>query len=221
MPMKSEAVMIRLWARLFKAAVLISSFAIPFAFPMPYAAQAQTSAGYPTRPVRVIVPFSPGGVVDIMGRLLSQKLSQTFGQNFYIENVGGAGGNIGVAKAAGSRPDGYTLLMTSSSFVVNPSLHRTIPYDPYKSFTPVTIAAASPNILVVPPSEQAKSVKELIAAIKAHPGTYNFASPGTGTTPHLSGELFRLSFGLDIVHVPFPGGTRGSPSPACPPPFHW
>jgi tripartite-type tricarboxylate transporter receptor subunit TctC len=151
------------------------------------------------------VPFSPGGVVDIMGRLLSQKLSQTFEQNFYIENVGGAGGNIGVAKAAGSRPDGYTLLMTSSSFVVNPSLHKTIPYDPYKSFAPVTIAAASPNILVVPPSEQAKSVKELIVAIKTHPGTYNFASPGTGTTPHLSGELFRLSFGLDIVHVPFPG----------------
>jgi tripartite-type tricarboxylate transporter receptor subunit TctC len=195
----------RLLTRLFKAAVLAPSLAILIGLAVPSVAHAQTSAGYPTRPVRVIVPFAPGGVVDIMGRLLSQKLSQTFGQNFYIENVGGAGGNIGVAKAAGSRPDGYTLLMTSSSFVVNPSLHKTIPYDPYKSFAPVTIAAASPNILVVNPSEQAKTVKELIAAIKAHPETYNFASPGTGTTPHLSGELFRLSFGLDIVHVPFSG----------------
>ena len=193
--------MARLVTRSLKAAVFILSFAA-LALPAPRAAHA---ASYPTRPVRVIVPFAPGGVVDIMGRLLSQKLSEALGQNFFIENVGGAGGNIGVAKAAAARPDGYTLLMTSSSFVVNPSLHTTVPYDPYKSFAPVTIAAASPNILVVPASEPATTVKDLIAAIKAHPGTYNFASPGTGTTPHLSGELFRLSFGLDMVHVPFSG----------------
>jgi len=197
--------MIRVLSRLSKAAVLATSVAALVALMAPQAASAQTSGPYPNRPVKVIVPFAPGGVVDIMGRLLSQRLSQALGQNFYIENVGGAGGNIGVAKAAGSRPDGYTLLMTSSSFVVNPSLHKTIPYDPYKSFEPVTIAAASPNILVVNPGEPAKSVKDLIAAVKARPGTYNFASPGTGTTPHLSGELFRLSFGLDMVHVPFSG----------------
>jgi tripartite-type tricarboxylate transporter receptor subunit TctC len=171
------------------------------------AASAQTpgAAGYPARPVKVVIPFAPGGVVDIMGRLLAQKLSESLGRNFYIDNLGGAGGNIGVANAASSRPDGYTLLMTSSSFVVNPSLHKKIPYNPYKDFAPVTIAAASPNILVVNPSVSAKSVKELIAAIKQKPGTYSFGSPGTGTTPHLSGELFRLSFGLDMVHVPFTG----------------
>jgi tripartite-type tricarboxylate transporter receptor subunit TctC len=168
-------------------------------------AQAADGAGYPVRPVRVVIPFAPGGVVDIMGRLLAQKLSESLGRSFYVDNLGGAGGNIGVANAAAARPDGYTLLMTSSSFVVNPSLHKKVPYDPYKDFAPVTIAAASPNILVVNPSESAKTVKELVAAIKAKPGTYNFASPGTGTTPHLSGELFRLSFGLDMVHVPFTG----------------
>jgi tripartite-type tricarboxylate transporter receptor subunit TctC len=173
-----------------------------------HAAQAQaanSAAGYPSRPVKVVIPFAPGGVVDIMGRLLAQKLSEALGRNFYIDNLGGAGGNIGVANAASSRPDGYTLLMTSSSFVVNPSLHKKVPYNPYKDFAPVTIAAASPNILVVNPNESSKTVKELIEAIKLKPGTYSFGSPGTGTTPHLSGELFRLSFGLDMVHVPFTG----------------
>ena len=163
------------------------------------------AADYPSRPVKVIIPFAPGGVVDIMGRLLSQKLSEAFGTNFYVENVGGAGGNIGVAKAANSPADGYTLLMTSSSFVVNPTLHKKVPYDPYKDFAPVTIAAAAPNIIVVNTSDPAKSVRELVAEIRASPRKYSFASSGTGTTPHLSGELFRLSFNLDMVHVPFTG----------------
>jgi tripartite-type tricarboxylate transporter receptor subunit TctC len=171
-------------------------------------ARAQTAgstAGYPSRSVKVVIPFAPGGVVDIIGRLLAQKLSEALGRSFYIDNLGGAGGNIGVANVALSRPDGYTLLMTSSSFVVNPSLHKKVPYNPYNDFAPVTIAAASPNILVVNPSESSKTVKELIVAIKQKPGTYSFGSPGTGTTPHLSGELFRLSFGLDMIHVPFTG----------------
>jgi tripartite-type tricarboxylate transporter receptor subunit TctC len=171
-------------------------------------AQAQGTGapdGYPARPVKVIIPFAPGGVVDIMGRLLSQKLSETFGKNFYVENVGGAGGNIGVAKAANSPADGYTLLMTSSSFVVNPTLHKKIPYDPYKDFAPVTIAAAAPNVVVVNPNDPAKTLQELVAEIRSNPGKYSFASSGTGTTPHLSGELFRLSFNLDMVHVPFTG----------------
>ena len=170
------------------------------------AAEAASPAdGYPARPVKVVIPFAPGGVVDIMGRLLSQKLSETFGKNFYVENVGGAGGNIGVAKAANAPADGYTLLMTSSSFVVNPTLHKKIPYDPYKDFAPVTIAAAAPNVVVVNPNDPAKTLQQLIAEIRSNPGKYSFASSGTGTTPHLSGELFRLSFNLDMVHVPFTG----------------
>jgi tripartite-type tricarboxylate transporter receptor subunit TctC len=166
---------------------------------------ASPADGYPARPVKVLIPFAPGGGVDIMGRLLSQKLAETFGKNFYVENVGGAGGNIGVAKAANAPADGYTLLMTSSSFVVNPTLHKKIPYDPYKDFAPVTIAAAAPNVVVVNPNDSAKTLQQLIAEIRSNPGKYSFASSGTGTTPHLSGELFRLSFNLDMVHVPFTG----------------
>jgi tripartite-type tricarboxylate transporter receptor subunit TctC len=160
---------------------------------------------YPVRPVRMIVPFPPGGVVDVMARLLAQKLSEALGQNFYIDNMGGAGGNIGTRTAALAEKDGYTLLITSSSFVVNPSLHTKVPYDPIKDFVPITIAAASPNVLVVNPSEPATNVSELVEDIRKAPGKYSFASAGVGTTPHLSGELFRLSAGLDLVHVPFQG----------------
>jgi tripartite-type tricarboxylate transporter receptor subunit TctC len=166
---------------------------------------AHAQDGYPARPVRIIVPFAPGGVADVMGRLLAQKLAEMLGQQFYVENHGGAGGNIGTGIAAGAAPDGYTLLITSSSFVVNPSLHAKVPYDPVKDFAAVTIAAASPNVLVVHPSVPARTVSELIALVRANPHTYNFASAGIGTTPHLSGELFKLSLGLDLVHVPFGG----------------
>lgn len=160
---------------------------------------------YPNRPVKVVVPFAPGGVVDVMARLLAQKLSDSLGKQFYVENAGGAGGNIGTGVAAQARPDGYTVLMTSSSFVVNPSLHAKVPYDPNKDFSAVTIAAASPNVLVVNPAETAKTGAELVEAIKRAPGKYSYASAGVGTTPHLSGELFRLSLSLDVVHVPFTG----------------
>jgi tripartite-type tricarboxylate transporter receptor subunit TctC len=168
-------------------------------------AEAAMADSYPVRPVRVIVPFPPGGVVDVMARLLAQKLSEALGQNFYIDNIGGAGGNIGTRTAALAEKDGYTLLVTSSSFVVNPSLHAKVPYDPVKDFIPITIAAASPNVLVVNPSEPATNVAELVEDIRKAPGKYSFASAGVGTTPHLSGELFRLSAGLDLVHVPFQG----------------
>src|SRR5258706_8055602 len=139
-------------------------------------AQAQTAQPerYPARPVRVIVPFAPGGVADVMGRLLAQKLSERLGEQFYVENHGGAGGNIGTGMAAGTAPDGYTLLITSSSFVVNPSLHAKVPYDPVRDFAAITIAAASPNVLVVHPSLPATNVRELVALIKANPGKYNF-----------------------------------------------
>jgi tripartite-type tricarboxylate transporter receptor subunit TctC len=168
-------------------------------------ARAQTAERYPARPVRVIVPFAPGGVADVMGRLLAQKLGANLGQQFYVENHGGAGGNIGTGMAAGAAPDGYTLLITSSSFVVNPSLHAKVPYDPVRDFAAITIAAASPNVLVVHPSVAARTALELVALVRANPHKYNFASAGIGTTPHLSGELFKLTLGLDLVHVPFNG----------------
>jgi tripartite-type tricarboxylate transporter receptor subunit TctC len=169
------------------------------------ATSAHSQSDYPSRPVRVIVPFAPGGVVDVMARLLTQKLSDAMGKNFYIDNVGGAGGNIGTRNAAAAPKDGYTILITSSSFVVNPSLHAKAPYDPLNDFSPVSIAAASPNVLVVNPGETAKSVGELVEVIRQSPGKYSFGSAGVGTTPHLSGELFKLSAGLQLVHVPFSG----------------
>lgn len=169
------------------------------------ATASNSQSDYPSRPVRVIVPFAPGGVVDVMARLLTQKLSDAMGKSFYIDNVGGAGGNIGTRNAAAAPKDGYTILITSSSFVVNPSLHAKVPYDPIGDFSPVSIAAASPNVLVVNPGETSTSAKELVEAIKRSPGKYSFASAGVGTTPHLSGELFKLSAGLNVVHVPFSG----------------
>jgi tripartite-type tricarboxylate transporter receptor subunit TctC len=170
----------------------------------PLAARGQT---YPTRPVRIIVPFAPAGPTDVFARLLVQKLSQNPGQQFYIENQVGAGGNIGMGNAARAAPDGYTIVFVSTSYIVNPSLYAKIPYDPFKDFAPVTLAAISPNVLTVHPSIPARTVKELIAEIKANPGKYSFASAGLGTTPHLSGELFKLSQGLDLVHVPFNGSA--------------
>jgi tripartite-type tricarboxylate transporter receptor subunit TctC len=146
----------------------------------PLAARAQT---YPTRPVRIIVPFAPAGPTDVFARLLMQKLSQNLGQQFYIENQVGAGGNIGMGNAARAAPDGYTIVFVSTSYIVNPSLYAKIPYDPFKDFAPVTLAAVSPNVLTVHPSIPATNVKELIAEIKANPGKYSFASAGLGTTP--------------------------------------
>jgi len=139
-----------------------------------------------------------------MARILSQKLTDAMGKSFYIDNIGGAGGNIGTVRAAAAPKDGYTIEVTSSSFVVNPSLHAKVPYDPLKDFAPISIAAASPNVLVVNPKEPANSVRELVDAIKKNPSSYSFAHAGVGTTPHLSGELLKLSAGLNLVHVPFP-----------------
>jgi tripartite-type tricarboxylate transporter receptor subunit TctC len=166
-------------------------------------AQAQT---YPARPVRVIVPFGPGGPTDVFARLLAQKLSERLKVQFYVENLGGAGGNIGAGRAAQAAPDGYTLLVDGANLVVNTILYNQVPYDPLKDFDPVTIAVTAAAILTVHPSLPVTTVKELIALIKANPGKYSYASPGTGTPPHLVGELFRLSLAPDLVHVPFNGG---------------
>ena len=161
---------------------------------------------YPTRPVRVIVPFAPGGQTDTIARLVSQKLSDVFDKQFYVENVGGAGGNIGMGRAAQATPDGYTLIVVDgTSFVVNPTLYPKVPYDPYKDFDPITAAATTTQVLTVTPTLPARSVAELIELVKANPGKYSYSSPGVGTSGHLIGELFKITFGLDLVHVPFPG----------------
>ena len=174
--------------------------AAAIALALPAMAWAQS---YPTRPVRVIVPYAPGGPADILARLTAQKLSERLGNQFYVENIGGAGGNIGMGQAAKAAADGYTLLVVPPNIVVNPLLYASVPYDPLKDFDPVTIAVTSTIVLTVHPSLPAHTAKDLIALIKASPPQYSFASPGTGTPPHLVGEHFRLSLGLDLAHVPF------------------
>ena len=161
---------------------------------------------YPTRPVRVIVPFAPGGPTDVFARLLAQQLSEQMKAQFYVENLPGAGGNIGTGRAAEATADGYTLLVDGANLVVNPELYKQVPYDPIKDFAPITIAVVSPVILTVHPSLPVHSVKELVELIRANPAKYSYASPGVGTPPHLVGELFRLTLKLDLVHVPFNGG---------------
>jgi len=165
-----------------------------------------TAQAYPARPVRVIVPFAPAGPTDVFARLMAQKLSEQLGAQFYVENIAGAGGNIGAGRAAQSSPDGYTLLVNGANHVVNPVLYQRVPYDPTKDFEPVTLAVTAPAVLTVNPTLPVDTVRDLVALIRAHPGKYSYASPGVGTPPHLVGELFRLSLGLDLVHVPFNGG---------------
>jgi tripartite-type tricarboxylate transporter receptor subunit TctC len=164
------------------------------------------SQSYPARPVRLIVPFAPGGPNDLAARLIAQGLSDQLGKQFYVENIAGAGGNVGTAQAARAAPDGYTLILVAPSYAANPSLFEKVAYDPRKSFDAVTMAVTAPTILTVHPSIEARSVKELVDLIKAHPGKFSYASPGAGTPPHLLGELFRLSLHLDLVHVPFSSG---------------
>jgi tripartite-type tricarboxylate transporter receptor subunit TctC len=173
-----------------------------------HAQDANQHAGYPSRPVRIIVPFAAGGPPDVIARLVAQKLSERWREQVYVENLPGAGGNTGTGTAARAAPDGYTLYMMSTGFIVNPSLYaKGVPYDPIRDFAPVTLAATSPNILFVHPSVPVHSVKELIALIKSNPGTYSYAQPSTGSTPHLSGELLKLQYDLDLVAVPFNGAS--------------
>jgi tripartite-type tricarboxylate transporter receptor subunit TctC len=164
------------------------------------------SQQYPARPVRIIVPFAAGGPNDLAARIIAQGLSDQFGKQFYVENIGGAGGNIGAGQASKAAADGYTLFVASPSYAVNPTLFETVPYDFHKSFDAVTLAATAPTVLTVHPSVPAKTVNELVTLIKSSPGKFSYASPGAGTPPHLLGELFRLTLQLDIVHVPFNSG---------------
>ena len=166
-----------------------------------------SAQGYPTKPVRVVVGFSAGGPTDAIARLVAQKLSDRLGHQFIVENVGGAGGNTAAGQVARAPADGYTIMAISTGFVVNPSLYAKVPYDPVKDFDPVTLVAVSPNVVVVNPQVSAKTLPELVQLIRDNPGKYSFAGPGVGSTPHLGGELFRLAFKLDLVHVPFTGAA--------------
>jgi tripartite-type tricarboxylate transporter receptor subunit TctC len=161
---------------------------------------------YPDHSVKVIVPFPPGGATDIAGRIITQKLSERLGQQFFIENISGAGGNIGMTIAARAPPDGYTILLASSSIVVNPNLYKSIPFDVEKDFIAVTKVGASPNSWEVNSEFPAKTMKELIALMKSSPGKYSVASPGAGTTPSLAIEMLKQALGVSFVTVPFTGG---------------
>ena len=172
------------------------------------AANAQSPSTYPNHPIRMLVGFSAGGPTDVIARIVAQKLSEAWGQQIFVENLPGAGSNTASVTAAKAAPDGYTIMAVSTGFIVNASLYAKIPYDPVKDFAPVTLVAVSPNVLVVNPSVPAKTVLELVDEIKTHPGQYSFAGPGIGSTPHLSGELFKLKFNLDMVHVPFGGAGQ-------------
>ncbi len=166
-------------------------------------ASAQTT--YPDRPVKIVVPFAPAGPTDVIARIVADKLSISLGKQFYVENRAGAGGNTGTGAVATSPADGYTLIVVSTGFVVNPNLFAKVPYDPIKDFAPITNIAVSPNVMSVHPSVPAKDIKEFVALVKANPGKYSFSAPGVGSTPHLSGEIFRASQGIDMVTVQFTG----------------
>jgi len=188
--------------KLFPAVMLSLVLSIVSVFHLP-SANAQE---YPNRVVKIIVPFAPGGPSDIIARLLSQKLSENLGKSFIVENKPGGSANIGIAQVAKSSADGYTLLLVSSSFVINPSLFGNPGFDVFKDFAPIGMPVSSPNILVAHPSFPAKNMKELIALVKANPGKFDYASPGNGTGPHLSAELLVLKANIDMKHIPYNGG---------------
>jgi tripartite-type tricarboxylate transporter receptor subunit TctC len=177
----------------------------------PRAAEAQADAAhYPSRPIRIIVPFPPGGATDIMGRTLGQKLTQRWAQQVIIDNRPGAGGNIAAELAARAAPDGHTLFFAASAqLAVNPNLYAKVPYDPIKDFAAVVLVGSGANIVVAHPSLAVRSLKELIALAKSKPGVLHYASPGSGSTAHLSAELLKIEAGIDIVHVPYKGGAPG------------
>jgi tripartite-type tricarboxylate transporter receptor subunit TctC len=165
------------------------------------------SQTYPVRPVRMIVPVAAGGPIDSVARIVAQKLSERWDNKVYVENLPTGAGNVAAATAAKAPADGYTVLVVTTGFVINPGLYAKLPYDPINDFAPVTLVWASPHVLLVHPSLPATTVKELVALVRASPGKYSYASPGTGQSGQLAGELFRLALGLDLVHVPFNGGA--------------
>lgn len=182
-------------------AAALGSFCASAAF-----AQTGGAAGYPVKPIRLVVPFTPGGSTDILARAIGQKLTEAWGQPVVIDNVAGAGGSIGADKVAKATADGYTLLMGHiGTLAVNPSLYPNLPYDPVKSFSPVAWVANVPNVLVVHPSVPAKNVKELVALAKAKPGQINYGSGGNGSAANLATEYFKLQTGTSLLHIPYRG----------------
>jgi tripartite-type tricarboxylate transporter receptor subunit TctC len=173
----------------------------------PYVARSAWAQAYPARPVKITVPVGAGGANDTATRLIAQKLSESLGQQFYVENQVGAGGNIAMGAVAKAAPDGYAAISVSSSFVINPNLYARVPYDPVKDYSPVCLMCSTATLIAIHPSLPAHNIKELVALVKANPGKYSYASAGTGTPAHLAGELFKGAFGLDLVHVPFTGGN--------------
>lgn len=165
--------------------------------------------GYPNQLIRLIVPYAAGGGVDMAARLIAPKLSENLGQSVVIDNRGGAGGNIGTELAAKADPNGYTLVMGAAALAINVSLYRKLPFDPLKDFVPISLVAATPNILAVHPAVPAKSARELIQLAKAKPGALNYASAGNGTTSHLAAELFKTMAGINMVHIPYKGTSPG------------
>ncbi len=166
------------------------------------------SQGYPNKPIRLIVPYAPGGATDIIGRAAAAELTKTMGQQVIIENRPGAGGNLGAEQVARSAPDGYTLLVSPSSLHgITPFLYTKLPYDPNKDLAPIIVLGSFANVLVMNPSIKANSVSELVALIKASPGKFTYASSGSGSTIHLSGEMFKSMLNLDIAHVPYKGSS--------------
>ena len=164
--------------------------------------------GFPSKPVKLVIPFPPGGSLDNVGRLLAQKLSEAWGQQVVIENKPGAGGNIGADAVAKSPPDGYTVVMGAlSTHAVNPSLYKTMPYDAVRDFAPLSLVATTPNVLIVKAGMPIASVKDLVAYAKANPGKTNFGSGSNGSAGHLAGELFKLETGTDVMHIPYKGGA--------------
>jgi tripartite-type tricarboxylate transporter receptor subunit TctC len=173
-----------------------------------FCAAGALAQSYPTRPIKLVVPSSPGGGTDIVARILGQKLSEQLGQQFVVENRAGAGTIIGNDAVAKSAPDGYTLLMGLSTLAINPGMYATLPYDALRDFAPISQAVSAPNILTLHPSVPAKTVQQLIVLAKAKPGSLTFGSAGLGTSPHLSGELFKSLARIDMVHVPFKGSGQ-------------
>ena len=170
-----------------------------------FAGAAAAQSNYPSRTVRIIVPSPPSGGTDIVARVLAQHFSNAFGQQFFVDNRAGAGNLIGIEAAARAAPDGYTLLVSASTIALNSVLYKKVPYDPVRDFTPITLAATAPNILVVNPKLPINSVADLIAAAKAEPGKLTYGTPGIGTSPHLCMELFKSMAGVDLQHVPYKG----------------
>jgi tripartite-type tricarboxylate transporter receptor subunit TctC len=175
-------------------------------------AGAYAQANYPTKPIRFIVPFPPGGGTDILARLIANKLTETLGWQIVVDNRGGAGGNIGLQAAAQAAPDGYTMVMgQTSNLAINPALYAKLSYDPIRDFVPVSLVSASPVALVVSSKSPFKSLGEFVAAAKAKPGELTFGSPGSGTVSHLTGELFQRAAGIKYIHVPYKGAAQALP----------